>query len=93
MNCSSLNLNISKKRESRAVRKCDKNIEATLLLVNDMLALADQGDEDREDSGCGIMYGVIRDSAYKIKQLAERERSAHIRKGWWHERSFDRRSG
>jgi hypothetical protein len=71
------------------VRKCDVNIKATLLLVNDMLALADKGDEEREDSGCGIMYGVIRDSAYKIKQLAEKERNAHMRKGWWNELAGD----
>lgn len=74
---------------STAVRKCDVNIKATLLLVNDMLALADKGDEEREDSGCGIMYGVIRDSAYKIKQLAEKERNAHMRKGWWNELAGD----
>lgn len=71
------------------MRKCDANIKATLLLVNEMLALADRGDEEREDNSCGIMYGVIRDSAYKIKQLAERERTAHIRKGWWNEHAHD----
>jgi len=71
------------------VRKCNLNIKATLLLVNQMLDLADKGDEEREDSGCGIMFGVIRDSAYKIKQLAEKEKIAHIRKGWWHESPHD----
>ena len=67
------------------MKKCDINIKATLLLVDKMLDLADRGDVDREDSGCGIMYGVIRDSAYKIRQLAEKERVSHIRKGWWNE--------
>lgn len=67
------------------MRKCNLNIKATLMLVNQMLDLADQGDEEREDNGCGIMFGVIRDSAYKIKQLAEKEKMAHIRKGWWTE--------
>lgn len=65
------------------VKKCDLNIKSTLVLVERMLDLADRGDVDREDSGCGIMYGVIRDSAYKIKQLAEKEKQAHINKGWW----------
>jgi len=37
----------------------------------------------REDSGCGVLYGILRDSAFKIKKLAETERDAHIRKGWW----------
>jgi hypothetical protein len=48
-----------------------------------MLDLADQGDVDREDNGCGILYGVLRDSAYKLKKLAEEEKHNHIRKGWW----------
>ena len=48
-----------------------------------MIWLADQGDTDREDNGCGILYGVLRDSAYKLKKLAEEERDNHIRKGWW----------
>ena len=48
-----------------------------------MIYLADQGDADREDNGCGILYGVLRDSAYKLKKLAEDERVNHIRKGWW----------
>jgi hypothetical protein len=48
-----------------------------------MIALADQGDADREDNGCGILYGVLRDSAYKLRQLAEDEKRNHIQKGWW----------
>ena len=50
-----------------------------------MIWLADQGDTDREDNGCGILYGVLRDSAYKLKKLAEEEKVNHIRKGWWPE--------
>ena len=50
-----------------------------------MIWLADQGDTDREDNGCGIIYGVLRDSAYKLKKLDEEERVNHIRKGWWPE--------
>lgn len=48
-----------------------------------MIRLADQGEADREDTGCGILFGVLRDSAYKLRQLAETERQNHIRKGWW----------
>jgi hypothetical protein len=32
---------------------------------------------------CGVLYGVIRGSAYKIKKLAETEKEAHMKKGWW----------
>lgn len=52
-------------------------------MVADMITLADQGDADREDVGCGILYGILRDSAYKLKQLAEKEKTAHMEKGWW----------
>lgn len=50
-----------------------------------MLNLADKGDAVREDDGCGILYGVVRDAAFKIRKLAEAERQAHIKKGWWKE--------
>jgi hypothetical protein len=65
------------------VRACNENIRKTLKLADDMIRLADQGDVDREDVGCGILYGILRDSAYKLKQLAEKERTAHKNKGWW----------
>ncbi len=66
-----------------SVRACNQNIRRTLALVEEMIKLADQGDEDREDAGCGILYGILRDSAYKLKQLAEKEKLAHMKKGWW----------
>ena len=65
------------------MRPCDESIKVTLGLVEEMLEVADKGDVVREDSGCGVLYGVLRDSAFKIKRLAESERNAHIQKGWW----------
>ena len=65
------------------MRPCDESIRETLDLVGNMLDIADRGDAVREDSGCGVLYGVLRDSAFRIKQLAEAERDAHIKKGWW----------
>ena len=67
-------------REKQAVNPCERNIESTLRLVEEMIKLADQGDIDREDTDCGILYGILRDSAYKIKQLAEIEQAKHIAK-------------
>jgi len=52
-------------------------------MVKTMIEVADQGDAVREDTGCGVLYGVVRDSAYRIKKLAEAEKEAHIKKGWW----------
>jgi hypothetical protein len=65
------------------LKPCNLHIERTLSLVEEMIELADQGDADREDNGCGILYGVLRDSAYKLRQLAEDEKRNHIQKGWW----------
>ncbi len=62
---------------------CDKNIKNTLNITEEMIKVADKGDIDREDIGCGILYGVLRDAAYKVKKLAEKEKEAHIKKGWW----------
>lgn len=52
-----------------------------------MMNIADRGDMEREDTGCGILYGVLRDAAYKIKKLAEAEKNEHVRKGWWQDPS------
>ncbi len=67
------------------MKPCDENIQATLAISEKMISLAKQGDADREDSGCGILYGVLLDAGYKIKKLAEQEKQVHIQKGWWRE--------
>ena len=69
------------------MRRCNHNIRKTLNLVDEMIRVADEGDIEREDNGCGILYGVLRDSAYKVKKLAEQEKEKHIAKGWWIEES------
>lgn len=65
------------------MKPCNENIRKTLQLVKEMIHLANQGDIDREDTGCGILYGIMRDSAYKLKRVAEKEKQVHISKGWW----------
>ncbi|MFZ7127267.1 MAG: hypothetical protein ACOWWM_14020 [Desulfobacterales bacterium] len=65
------------------MKPCDENIQRTLELVARMIALADSGDAEREDVGCGILYGILRDSAYRIGRLAEEEKRIHQAKGWW----------
>ncbi|MCX5893036.1 MAG: hypothetical protein NTW80_08720 [Deltaproteobacteria bacterium] len=57
----------------------DQCLKKTLQLADRMLRLAENGDAVRDDPGCGVVYGMLRDSAYKIKQLAEAERQAHLR--------------
>ena len=67
------------------MKACDRNIKSTLQLTAEMIKLANKGDIDREDNGCGILYGILRDCAYKLKKLAETEKENHIKKGWWKE--------
>ncbi|RJQ72997.1 MAG: hypothetical protein C4519_18160 [Desulfobacteraceae bacterium] len=63
-------------------KPCDQNIQRTIRLAQAMMRLADQGDADRQDTGCGILYGVLRDSAYKLWRLAVEEKKQHAEKGW-----------
>ena len=65
------------------MKACNKNIYETLKLVEKMIELANSGDENRDDVGCGILYGILRDSAYRIKKIAEKEKLSHIEKGKW----------
>jgi hypothetical protein len=67
------------------VKPSDHNIKLTIALTQEMKSLADRGDADREDTGCGILYGMLRDSAYKIWRMAEEEKKRHQAKGWWDE--------
>jgi len=62
-----------------------------------LMILADKGELDMEDDGCGVLYGVVRDCAYRIRAEAEREREAHRAKGVWETadmvRQLERRTG
>jgi hypothetical protein len=64
-------------------RACNRNIIRVLRLSRDMMLLADRGDETREDSSCGVLYGTLRDSAYKLRHMAEQEIEAHKNTGLW----------
>ena len=65
--------------------RCNKHIREALEMARRMIILADEGDMDSEDDGCRVLYGVIRDCAYKIRAQAEREREEHRKKGTWDE--------
>ena len=67
------------------MKPCDQNIKKTIEIADQMISLATRGDADREDAGCGVLYGIMLDSAYRIRKLAEAEKREHIKKGWWQE--------
>lgn len=73
----------SKKGDLMLKKKCDENIARTIDLARQMIDLAQSGYEQREDSGCGVLYGILLDSGYKLLDLAQKEKQAHIQKGWW----------
>ena len=65
------------------MKKYNQNINKTLELSEKMIRIAVQGEASSEDSGCWVLYGTILDSAYKIKQLAEKEKKSHQDGGKW----------
>lgn len=62
---------------------CNDHIKESLELVRSLIILADEGERDSNDDGCRLLYGVIRDCAYKIRKEAERERQAHQQSNKW----------
>jgi len=63
----------------------NENLKKLIRITREMLALADEGDRDRDDVSCGIVYGILRDSAYRLRKLAEAECEKHKRNGKWDE--------
>ena len=59
------------------VESIDKNLKDVIALCGQMLKLADRGDEERTDAGCGVVYGTLRDAAYKVRQMAQNELRKH----------------
>jgi len=65
------------------MKPCDLNIKQTLEITEKMIKLAEQGDLFIDENEYGIRYGILLDSAYKIRKIAEQEKSAHIEKEFW----------
>ena len=69
----------------------DENLKKLINLTREMLALSDEGDRDRIDSSCGILYGILRDEGYRLRKLAEDEYEKHKKRQTEQERIFDKR--
>jgi len=65
------------------MRDENKNLLQVLEYVNNLLNIADIGDTEREDDGCGVLYGIVKDSAYQIKKQVENEIENHRHQGRW----------
>jgi hypothetical protein len=64
-------------------RACNEHIKEALDAARRLTILADEGEADSQDDGCIVLYGVIRDCAYKIRIEAEREKESHKARGVW----------
>ena len=62
-------------------KKCDLNIARTIVLAQQMIKLAQTGYEQREDPSCGVLYGILLDSGYRVLALAKKEKQSHLKKG------------
>jgi hypothetical protein len=58
----------------------DNNLRNVIELCYEMLEQADLGDRFRKDAGCGVVYGTLRDTAYKMRQMAEEELARHSKR-------------
>jgi len=66
-------------------KECTENIVRIMELSRLMIQCADKGDNDREDDSCGVLFGIARDAAYRIMELAVAERLRHVKNGTWDE--------
>ncbi len=65
------------------MEKCNQHILEALDLSRKLFILSDEGEYDAEDNSCVVLYGIIRDAAYKIRNQSEKERQEHIKQGKW----------
>ena len=61
----------------------NENLVQVRQLASQMLALAERGDLHRNDTSCGILYGILRDTAYRLGKLADEECEKHRLAGKW----------
>ena len=55
----------------------EDTLQRVIRLSHEMIKLADKGDDARQDIGCGIVFGKLRDTGYAMRKLAKRELDAH----------------
>ena len=62
---------------------CNRHIKKALVEARTLTILADEGEANSRDDGCVLLYSVVRDCAYKIREQAEREKKVHEERGLW----------
>ena len=56
----------------------DQYLREVIRISDEMIEVAYQGDACRDDVGCGVVFGSVRDKAYKVRKLAEEELARHL---------------
>lgn len=64
-------------------RACNKHLKEVLKLARALIILADDGERDSEDDSCSLLYGIVRDCAYRMRTDAENEIEKHRSAGRW----------
>ena len=73
--------------DARAYEVCNAHILDVLESARQLIILADEAEAHSKDDGCVVLYGVVRDCAYKMRLEANRERDAHKAKMCWSEKT------
>lgn len=55
----------------------DVQIRSILELSDRMISISEQGFVSCEDDGCLLLNGMVRESAYRLRDAAEQEREVH----------------
>jgi hypothetical protein len=64
----------------------NQSIINILELTDSMLKLGNRGIEEQADDNCGILFCVLRDYAFSLKQMAEKELGQHQAAGLFNEK-------
>ena len=67
------------------MKQFNENLLRLIRLTDQMSTLADAGDRDRLDPSCGIIFGILRDSAHKLRKIAQAECQRHREHNTWDE--------
>lgn len=72
-------------REEEAKRalknKADLQIRSILEMADRMIVISEEGFGACDDDGCLLLNGMVRESAYRLRDAAEREWKVHGTKG------------
>ena len=70
------------------MKPCNSNLIKVMDISRDLLSIAEKGDADRDDDGCGVLYGLVRDSGYNLIRHTLNEIEKHKKSGKW-EKTLD----